>query len=324
MKNVCIVGYGSIGPIHALALEKTANVKLYAVCDINKEKIKLCKEKYDVVAYEDYDTMLKDSNIHSVHICTPHYLHYEMIIKALEADKMVVCEKPITMTYSDYEKLLEHPKSDNVCVVLQNRYNACVITLKNIVESKMLGEIVASRGILTWCRDNSYYSQDPWRGKWDTEGGGVLINQAVHTLDYFNYIAGGVKNLRARMMNMALDNYEVEDTFCATLNLKNGTRGVFFATNSYSINPTPEFEITFENGTVRYADNKLVHDGKILSTDEIMTVGKAYWGTGHTRLFDNYYNNNKFSTPRDIENTMRTMFTMYESAKNNTKEWLEV
>ena len=68
MKNVCIVGYGSIGPIHAIALEKTANVKLYAVCDIDKEKIKLCKEKYDVVAYEDYDTMLKDSNIHSFHI----------------------------------------------------------------------------------------------------------------------------------------------------------------------------------------------------------------------------------------------------------------
>ncbi len=324
MKNACIVGYGSIGPIHALALSKTENADFYAVCDIDPDKIRLCQEQYDVVAFNDFDTMLKDENIDTVHICTPHYLHYEMIIKSLEAGKGVICEKPVTMTYEEYKKLLTHPLAHKVCIVLQNRYNACVIKLKEVTESKMLGDIVAARGILTWCRDNSYYARDEWRGKWDTEGGGVLINQAVHTLDYFNHITGGVKSLKANMMNFALDNYEVEDTFCATLNLKNGKRGVFFATNSYSINPTPEFEITYEKGTIRYADNKLTYNGEILAEDEIMTVGKGYWGTGHLGLFNDYYNNGIYSTPMDVENTMKTMFTMYESAKNNGKEWMEV
>ena len=75
MKNVCIVGYGKIGPNHANAFERIENAKLYAVCDINEEKIKLCQESFDVIGYTDFDEMLKDENIHSVHICTPHYLH---------------------------------------------------------------------------------------------------------------------------------------------------------------------------------------------------------------------------------------------------------
>ena len=80
MKNVCIVGYGAIGPIHAKALEKVENARLYAVCDIDAAKRAKCVSQYPVTEYDDFDKMLLDEQIDSVHICTPHYLHFEMIL----------------------------------------------------------------------------------------------------------------------------------------------------------------------------------------------------------------------------------------------------
>ena len=117
MKNVCIVGYGAIGPIHADAIVKTQNANFYAVCDIDPKAVKNCLQKHSVIVYNDFDEMLCDTNIDSVHICTPHYLHYEMIEKALNAGKSVVCEKPIVMTEQELEKLYDLPQNDRICVV---------------------------------------------------------------------------------------------------------------------------------------------------------------------------------------------------------------
>ena len=107
MKNVCIVGYGSIGPVHANALKNADQARFYAVCDVDAEKRKVCRETYGVKEYDDFDKMLQDEDIDSVHICTPHYLHFEMIKKALAAGKDVVTEKPVTITKEEYAALLE-------------------------------------------------------------------------------------------------------------------------------------------------------------------------------------------------------------------------
>ena len=252
MKHVCIVGYGAIGPVHALALEGVENAKLYAVCDIDAERRKLCAEKYSVIEYADFDEMLKDENIHSVHICTPHYLHFPMIKKALEAGKDVVVEKPVTMTKDEFKELQNLKDVNKVCVVFQNRLNPCVVKLKELIENRELGEIKAARAMLTWRRTKAYYQAADWRGKWATEGGGLLINQAVHTLDYFSYLLGNVKSVKASMSNFTLeDTIEVEDTLAAVLELESGVRGIFFATNGYTENSTPFFEVSFENGVAR-------------------------------------------------------------------------
>lgn len=102
MKNVCIVGYGAIGPIHGMALEQTKQARLYGVCDIDPERRRLCREKYGAVEYADFDAVLADRAVDSVHICTPHWLHYEMIQKALAAGKDVVAEKPVTRTRQEW------------------------------------------------------------------------------------------------------------------------------------------------------------------------------------------------------------------------------
>ena len=314
MSNVCIVGYGAIGKTHAAALEKVKNAEFYAVCDIDYSKIEKCKETYQVLSYSNFDEMLLDKEIDGVHICTPHHLHFEMIKKALEAGKKVVCEKPVTRTQEEFEKLLNLKDADKVCVVLQNRFNTSIVKMKEIIGSGELGNVKMAKGILTWHRTMDYYNQDEWRGKWNTEGGGVLINQAVHTLDYFNYLVGEVTSVRAKMANFSLDEIEVEDTFMARLIINHHIPAVFFATNTYGKNSAPLFEIELEKGFLRYMDKKLYLDGELIAEDSKPTGGKDYWGNGHERAFRNFYEEGKYFSPQDVKNTMETMFAMYQSA----------
>lgn len=318
MKNVCIVGYGAIGPVHAAAINKTENARLYAVCDIKKDRTQKCKEEYDVIAYDDFEKALLDENIHSVHICTPHYLHFEMIKKALAAGKDVVVEKPVTRTKEEFEELFAIPEHNRVCVVLQNRYNPCMQTLRKIVKSGEMGAVKTLKGILTWCRDAEYYAQDEWRGQEETEGGGVLINQAIHTLDYFGFAVGEIESARAQMTNFSVSEIEVEDTLAAYLTLENGVKGVFFATNSYGEDSNPEFEVVLEKGTLLYCGGKLYKNGVIIEEDEKPSIGKNCWGQGHEALFRKYYDAGEYFTPEDAKNTMNTVFALYESAKTGS------
>ncbi len=125
MKNVCIVGYGAIGPIHAAALEVIDEANFYAVCDCDENRLLRCLKKYDVVSYNNFSTMLEDKNIDTIHICTPHYLHYEMVKQSLEKGKEVVCEKPIAMTEEEFEKMLLLPNIEKVAVVLMICQTRC-------------------------------------------------------------------------------------------------------------------------------------------------------------------------------------------------------
>lgn len=321
MKNACIIGYGAIGPMHAVALERTKNAHFYAVCDIVRNRLEACRQKYNVKCFDNFDAVLEDEMIDSVHICTPHYLHFDMICRALAAGKDVVVEKPVTMTKDELDRLKAVPNSDKVCVVFQNRYNPCVVKLKEMTQSGEFGKVLAIRAFMTWNRTEEYYKNDEWRGKWATEGGGVLINQAVHTLDFMTYLGGSISMLKANCMNYSLqDVIEVEDTFTSYMRFKNGAYGIFFVTNAYSINSAPEVEVVFEKKTVRYAYGRLTIDGTVLTEDSKPQIGKEYWGSGHELLIKKYYDNQEYFSVLDSWDTMNAMFAMYESAKENGKE----
>lgn len=315
MKNVCIVGYGAIGPTHAKALEYVERARFYAVCDIDAKQRKKCTEKYAVKEFDDYNEVLRDENIHCVHICTPHYLHFGMIKKALAAGKEVVIEKPVTRTREEFETLLTLENADRICVVIQNRLNPCIQKLKDIVQSGTYGKVLGARGILTWSKDEAYYGSGKWRGKWETEGGCLLINQAIHTLDFFSYVVGGIESVKTDMFNYSLsDVIEAEDTLSAYLTFQTGARGVFFATNAYVQDSSPIFEVVFEKVTVRYIDKQLWLNGKIIEEDAGQAVGKSYWGSGHAQLIKQYYDEQKYFTLSDVRNTMETVFDMYQDA----------
>lgn len=329
MKKVCIVGCGAISKVHALAVKKAQEAELYAVCDINKERANSLANKYKVKAIYNFDEVISDENIEAVHICTPHYLHANMAVKALAAGKYVVLEKPAAMNRAELNMLkgFSDKYGGKLCLILQNRYNGCVKMLKKLVEDETNGKMLGAKAFVTWHRDKEYYAQDEWRGKWATEGGGVLINQAVHTLDLLGWLCGGIKAVKASMSTKALCGaIEVEDTLDAYIELKNGVFACFYATNGYGLNSPVCVEINFENVTYRYADNylyKIENDKspEVISGKNIDVEWKSYWGDGHTELIQNFYKQaagfgNNYISLDDGFNSSAALFAIYESAKN--------
>lgn len=319
--KVCIVGYGAIGTLHASTLSKIPNVEIYGICDVDYERVAKGSAAYGCRGFYDIDECLTDGNIESVHICTPHFLHYEMIEKCLMAGKQVVVEKPVTMTKEEFSLLLIKYKDKPVYPIMQNRTNACVMRLKEILDSEHgFGQLQAVKGILTWYRNAAYYQSAAWRGTKAFEGGGVLINQAVHLLDLMIYLAGNVKYVNASVSNKSLQGViEVEDTVDALLEFENGATGIFYATNAYRKNSKFQLELEFEHATFRYVNGELYHDKEFICCDDGKFVEKEYWGSGHSRvLYDLYMTQKAFTIP-DVQNTMQTMFAIYDSAGKKTK-----
>lgn len=319
MKNICIIGYGAIGGTHAEALRYIDDVTIYGICDIVKEKADKGAEKYDCKAFYDYDDCISDDRVESIHICTPHYLHYEMIKKAVDNGKTVVVEKPVVMTETELTELIESCAEASVYPVVQNRTNECIQKLKAIIGSdKSIGRLCAVKGILTWCRNEDYYKSAEWRGTLSQEGGGVLINQAVHTLDLMLYLGGMVSSVTASMSNKSLKGIiEVEDTVDAYMKFENGATGVFYATNAYGSNSSVQLELEFENASFVYMSGKLYRNGDFVCADETGFLGKPYWGLGHLRVFRELYTYGRGIGINDITPTMKTMFAMYKSASEN-------
>lgn len=321
-KKVCVVGYGAIGPVHAEALARIEDVILYGICDTDREQADKGAAKYGCKAFYSLEECLGEESVDYIHICTPHYLHFQMIEKCLLAKKQVVVEKPVTMKKEEFSTLLEKYDGESVYPVLQNRMNNCVQKLREIIHTDPeLGKLKTVKGILTWHRDASYYNAAPWRGTKAYEGGGVLINQAVHTLDLMIYLAGNVESVNATTSNKSLrEIIEVEDTVDAFLEFENGAIGIFYATNAYGKNSKPQIELEFENASFRYMDKELYRDKQLICCDDYKFSGRDYWGSGHERLFYNLYANQKAFTVGEAKNTMQTMFAIYESAEEGKKK----
>ena len=322
MKNVCIVGYGAVGPVHAAALKDLESVNLYAVCDINPKKTKICCKEYDCKEFLDFDEMLLDECIDAVHICTPHYLHKDMAVKALAAGKAVVLEKPVGIKLAELEELSSFSKEQDkppLCVMLQNRTNVCVVKLKEIIESRNVGRLQGIIANLNWHRDEAYYAQDAWRGKWQTEGGGLLINQAVHLVDLMLYFGGAVKKMQSEIHRWSVTGIEVEDTANAMLQFENGAKGVFHATNCYVTDEAFQLELRFEKAHFRYADGLLYEildgDVRILAKDEKLKIGKSYWGCGHQSVIKNFYEQKDYPDINDAYAAMKFIFEIYDKNK---------
>ena len=209
--RAAIVGLGVIGKVHAEVLAEQG-IELAAVCDIDPA----ATEGLDCARYADFDEMLERERPDVVHICTPHWLHADMIIKALKRGVNVLAEKPLCIKEEDIARILDAERASDAVlgVCLQNRYNPSTLLAREILAEK---RVKYAFGSLLWHRDAAYYASGDWRGKWATEGGGVLINQAIHTLDLLILTCGDPRSVTARTSSLALrDVIEVEDTVCAS------------------------------------------------------------------------------------------------------------
>ena len=324
--KVGIVGCGSIFPNHVVALSALDNVKIIAICDIKPEKAEAQKAKYNLDAkiYTDYYEMLEAEQLDSVHIATPHYLHADMSIAALKKDINVFLEKPMCISYEEIEKMLEAEKNSNakISVCFQNRFNPSTIAAKSIVEED--GGPISAFGCLFWDRDEPYYTESGWRGAYSTEGGGVMINQAIHTIDLLCQFLGKPEKVIATKANHHLKGViEVEDTCEGMITFENGKIGNFFATNAFHGTSTTTVFVLTKNHKIELRDNKLFVDSEAVSEEvKESFVGKAVYGNGHKYVIAKFYDaiKNRTEVPVSLESAQYALKILLSAYCSNDQE----
>lgn len=294
--RIAVIGLGCIGKVHCEIILQQA--ELVSVCDIDESKLDLYPS---ALHYTDYKKMLREVRPDVVHICTPHHLHASMTVFALDENINVFCEKPLCIDKNDITKILDAEKRSKaqLGVCLQNRYNAGNSFVKDYLKDK---KIIGAVGYMSWSRDMDYYNSGSWRGKWATEGGGVLINQALHTLDLLQWFTSYPSAITASISNLSLQGkIEVEDTVAVVADCKD-YKFTFFASNANSVNMPVHISVKTDSGLVTVMEDRVIVDGqlKILSSSDKF-YGKYCYGSGHEFIIRDFYDCVKNGKKFDID-----------------------
>ncbi len=331
--KVGIIGCGGIHKVHAEILNKLENTELVAVCDIVPDRAAASAKAYGVPSYcTDYMDIINDPKIQSVHLCVPHYLHAPMAIAAMQAGKAVLTEKPLATSLSDAERILAVQKKTgaHTGVCFQNRYRRLVQKLNSMIENGELGEIYGGRAFINWCRNEEYFTASGWRGSWKTEGGSLLINQCIHTLDLLQWMLGGVKQVNGMIGHHFFGNViETEDTAELRLTMNSGIDMLFYATTGYCEDSFVLIDIVAEKAHVRLEDDLYVtwNNGAKETFEENHATGeKAYWGNTHINLISDFYDKLQKGEPFNISveeglKTIRILDAAYTNPNINKTRW---
>ena len=231
-----IIGSGKVGRLHAAALAANPKSEFTAVLGRTESKTKAFADQYGVKAYTNLDTFLAQSGVEAVCVCTPHPAHRDPSVAAAEAGVHLLVEKPLASSLEDCDAILEAVERNGVKLgmVCQRRFfEPCARIRKAIEDGKIGKPILGTVTVLGW-RDQAYYDSDPWRGTWKEEGGGVLVNQAVHQLDLMLWYMGPVTEVSGFWGNLNHPGIEVEDTAVASIRFKSGALGQVLVSNSYN------------------------------------------------------------------------------------------
>ncbi len=221
--RTAILGCGKVAHLHANALAALPESDFAGVCDADYARAQAFADRYGVRPFASYDDMLA-SGVDVVVICTPHPLHRAGAIAAAAAKVHTLVEKPLASSVADCDAMIAAAHSNGVQlgVVSQRRYFAPVLRMKAAIDSGKIGTpILGTVSMFSW-RDEAYYRSDPWRGKWDTEGGGVLINQSPHHLDILQWLMGPIEEITGRWANLNHPYIEVEDTALGIIRFRSG------------------------------------------------------------------------------------------------------
>ena len=324
MFRVGLVGCGGIAQVHAAVLHAQENTALAACADIYPEKAQALADRYGCAAYASLAEMLAAEQLDAVHLCTPHYLHTPMAAELAERGIAVFTEKPPVIDRAQWNTLRQAAEKVPVAVCFQNRYNANVQAARQLILSRSYGGLLGARAFVTWSRDAGYYQQSGWRGAWATEGGGVLINQAVHTLDLLVWLMGRPEKVEATLRNHHLPGViQVEDTAEVYLVL-DGRPALLYATSAYTRNAPVFVEFQLERATLRISENALeiLTDAGVERRvfDAPEPLGKGYWGNGHLPCIADFYACLAAGRPcqndlASVENTVEAMLQIYENGR---------
>ena len=232
--RTALVGYGKVAHTHAQALSVLTESEFVAVCGRNLARAQAFADQYHVRAYADLQEMIADAGVQAVVVCTPHPAHASPAIVAAEAGVHCLVEKPMAASLKDCDAMLAAAEKTGVKlgVISQRRLYEPVQRVKAAIDDGKIGRPILGTVIMLGWRDEAYYRSDPWRGKWDEEGGGVLVNQAPHQLDLLQWFMGPIEELFGYWGNLNHPYVEVEDTAVAVLRFANGGLGSIVVSNS--------------------------------------------------------------------------------------------
>ena len=254
-----IIGAGMIARFHAQAIRLLPHVELAGFYDIRQEAAQKLADEFGCHAYASLAEMLNDKRIQAVTIATPSGLHCDTGLPAAAAGKHILCEKPLDVTPEKVQRMLEVCKKNRVHLVpvFQTRFARPVQLLRQAVQQGRFGRMLFASARIHWYRTADYYSSSPWRGTWEMDGGGALINQAIHNVDLLLYINGLPESVSAYSDTLT-HGIEVEDTLCASLRYSNGSMGTIEASTSCKPGFPRRLEFTGSTGSVILEEDQFV------------------------------------------------------------------
>ena len=248
--KTAIIGSGKVAHYHAHALQSLPESEFTAVYGRDLAKATTFAALYGVKAYDNIEEMIAGAGIQAVIICTPHPAHAAAAIAAARAGAHVLVEKPLASSLEDCDAMIRAARENGVLLgaICQRRFYSPVQRMKKAIDDGKIGRpILGTVNMLGW-RDETYYRSDPWRGSWEGEGGGVLVNQAPHQLDLLQWYMGPIDELFGFWSNLNHPYIEVEDTAIAVIRFKNGGLGNIIVSNSMNPALFGKVHVHGENG----------------------------------------------------------------------------
>ena len=248
--KISIAGCGKVAHLHAKAIINIPNARLAGVWSRTPHTAESFAKLYKTKPYPDITTMVNENKVDLVIVCTPHPFHRQPAVEAALAGANVLVEKPLASLLGDCDAIINACKVRNVKlgVISQRRWYAPVKRVKEAIENGKIGKpVLATVTMLGW-RDKSYYDSDAWRGTWDMEGGGVLVNQSPHQFDIMLWYMGDIDEVFGRWQNLNHPYIEVDDTAAAIIKFKSGAIGNIMVSNSQKPGIYGKVHVHGENG----------------------------------------------------------------------------
>lgn len=300
--RAAIVGWGDVAVIHHEAVTAIDGVDLVGIVDTDADRREQATATTGVPAFATIDELVDATSPDVVHVTTPHDQHISPTLEALGRGVHVIQEKPLAASVEDGQRLVDwaaepaggsDPKP-KIGICFQNRYNVSSQELRRLLDTGALGEIKGAYASVVWTRTADYYRTKPWRGSKERSGGGLLINQAIHTLDLVQWFMGDVVDIAGHVAtNKFGDIIEVEDTAEMLLTHESGLSTAFYATLTAPQHRPVEFELDCENAYVSLRNGLTVSwkDGRVEQYEErrVPSGGRSYWGVSHELLIRDFY-----------------------------------
>ncbi len=337
-----VIGCGMIAKFHARAIADIAGAKLVGCYNRTAPKAEALASEFGGQVYTDLDEMLARDDLDIVTICSPSGAHMEPCVAAAQAGKHVIVEKPLDVTAERCRVMIDACDNAGVklATIFPSRFHQASKLMKRAVEQQRFGRLALGDAYVKWYRTQQYYDSGAWRGTWQFDGGGALMNQAIHSVDLLLWLMGPVVDVMAHTATLAHERIEVEDVATATLRFASGALGTIEATTAGFPGSLKKIELTGTQGTAILEEEDIIkwEFAEQTAEDEKLRadmLGRTKTGGGagdpaaighhaHAELFRDFLQAIEHDRPPIIDGreglrSVELILAIYESAKTGRR-----